>query len=489
MDYGGGGGDGDDDDDDDDDDDVTVSVPPAQDVLVYLAGDRVVHLTIEGVGGVSVQELGRDVRDALRIPDAMHDAFAFWLCSPLLELQLKPRHQPYKLCRQWQDLLYRFTEASEEDISQDEPCLQYRRNVFYPKSKELQMEDEGMLRLLYEEARSNILSDRYPCDPDHWTGLGAMSLALEEGVGLDQQTLAAVIKEKKLVSFLPTSVVYGGGGLFSTLRGRGGRQAGLEHKLLEEYHKVCSSSGPSDTPHLLHQYLKTCHALPYYGCAFFSGEIDKPVQGLLQRGKRKAVNVGISLDGVYVMDVKEKHVLLGLRFSELSWDHSYPEEEGDSHILWLEFDGDEAGTPVNKLLKIYSKQAELMSGLIEFCVELRSPSEGVAAATAAGAAAAAAGEDEVDGGGGGGGGASGDVTQGAENNEGHGKGRGGRRGKLSRQDSVVCSRVQALSTISYVNNGMEIKRLKPKRAASFFARNSAAPTYATVQAADGLEQG
>lgn len=36
------------------------------------------------------------------------------------DLQLKTRHQPYKLCRQWQDLLYRFTNASEEDISQGE---------------------------------------------------------------------------------------------------------------------------------------------------------------------------------------------------------------------------------------------------------------------------------------------------------------------------------------------------------------------------------
>lgn len=39
-------------------------------------------------------------------------------CSLSAELQLKARHQPYKLCRQWQDLLYRFTDASEEDISQ-----------------------------------------------------------------------------------------------------------------------------------------------------------------------------------------------------------------------------------------------------------------------------------------------------------------------------------------------------------------------------------
>lgn len=49
-----------------------------------------------------------------------------------------------------------------------------------------------------------------------------------------------------------------------------------------------------------------------------------------------------------------QHVLLGLRFQELSWDHTSPEEE--ESVLWLEFDGDHEGTPVNKLLKIYSKQ-------------------------------------------------------------------------------------------------------------------------------------
>lgn len=49
-----------------------------------------------------------------------------------------------------------------------------------------------------------------------------------------------------------------------------------------------------------------------------------------------------------------QHVLLGLRFQELSWDHTSPEEE--ESVLWLEFDGDSEGTPVNRLLKIYSKQ-------------------------------------------------------------------------------------------------------------------------------------
>lgn len=63
-----------------------------------------------------------------------------------------------------------------------------------------------------------------------------------------------------------------------------------------------------------------------------------------------------------------QHVLLGLQFSELSWDHSYPEEEGDSHILWLEFDGEEDGTAVNKLLKIYSKQVRKMSSASQYVV-------------------------------------------------------------------------------------------------------------------------
>uniref|UniRef100_A0A3B4A643 FERM domain-containing protein 8 n=1 Tax=Periophthalmus magnuspinnatus TaxID=409849 RepID=A0A3B4A643_9GOBI len=393
-----------------------------QDVLIYLFGESAVHLTVEGLGSITVQELGRSVREALNIPDAIQDVFAFWLCSPLL-LQLKPRHQPYKLCRQWHDLLYRFTEASEEDISQ-EPFLQYRRNVFYSKSKELQIEDEAVLRLLYEEAKSNILTGRYPCDPEHWNSLGALSLAIEEGCGLESQKLTTTI-EKKLSSFLPAHVALGSGGLLSTLRGKSSRQAALEQNLLEEYRKISTSAGSSsECTQLLHQYLNTCHSLPYY-------------------------------------------VLLGLRFSELSWDHTYPEEEGDSHILWLEFDGEEDGTPVNKLLKIYSKQAELMSGFIEFCVELKCVSEAAAATDAA----CEPGQSQASG-----------KDSSSKN------GRGGRRGLLRRQSSVVCSRVHSLNTISYVDN-KEIKRLKPKRAASFFTRQATISTYSAVQGADSLEQG
>lgn len=59
-------------------------VHTAQDVFIYMFGESAVHLTVEGLGSVSVQELGHSVREALHIPESAQDTFAFWLCSPLL---------------------------------------------------------------------------------------------------------------------------------------------------------------------------------------------------------------------------------------------------------------------------------------------------------------------------------------------------------------------------------------------------------------------
>nr|BAB71282.1 unnamed protein product [Homo sapiens] len=120
----------------------------AADVLVYLADDTVVPLAVENLPSLSAHELHRAVREVLQLPDIALDVFALWLVSPLLEVQLKPKHQPYKLGRQWPELLLRFTSAPDDDVAMDEPFLQFRRNVFFPKRRELQIHDEEVLRLL-----------------------------------------------------------------------------------------------------------------------------------------------------------------------------------------------------------------------------------------------------------------------------------------------------------------------------------------------------
>ncbi|XP_054846738.1 FERM domain-containing protein 8 isoform X2 [Eublepharis macularius] len=440
---------------------ISSTGPRTLDVLVYLINDAVVRLTVDNLPSATVLELHRLIRDALRLPEYALEVFSLWLVSPLLEVQLKPKHQPYKVCRQWHDLLFRFTSCSEDEIFEDEPSLQLRRNVFFPKRKELQIQDEGVLQLLYEEAKYNILEGRYPCDPADCEMLGALVCRLNLGPYDPGQHTACFLKEK-LDSFLPSHLCRRGHGLFSALWKRGTRPPAYEQGLLHAYQMV-PEDGACEENAALHRhyraYLQKCHELPYYGCAFFSGEIDKPSQGFLHRGGRKAVSVAISLEGVYIIDSKEKHVLLGLHFQELSWDHTFPSEE--EHILWLEFDGESEGTAVNKLLKVYSKQAELMSGLIEYCIELNAAAEG----------------DLID-----------SSTPPPEPQS-----PPARRPhpKLQRQNSVLCSRIQHLSTIDYVDDGKEIRRVKPRRTVSFFGRqlSNTATSYSAVRGAENLEQG
>lgn len=413
------------------------------DVIVYLVNDNAIPLTVDGLSAATAHELHRKVLEVLHLPDIAQDVFALWLISPFLEVQLKPKHHPYKVCRQWPDLLARFTNCTLEDIHHDEPTLQFRRNIFFPKSRELQISDEGILRLLYEEAKYNVLEGKYPCDIEDCELLGGLSCCLELGPYSQEKHTPSTLRPK-LESFLPPYLCKKKMGILTALRNRGNRQASFEESLVNTY-KAATENVTSDHGDVIacKEYLKKCHELPYYGCAFFQGEVDKPSQGFLNRNGRKTVSVAINMEGVSVIDRKEKHVLLSLKFSELSWDHTYPDEE--EHILWLEFDGDNEGTPVNKLLKIYSKQAELMSGLIEYCIEL---TQGIDLPS----------PDTIPG-----------NSQVSE-----------RRTKLRRQESVLCNRIKNLTTIDYVDDGTEIKRVKPKRAASFFNRQST-HGYASVQ--------
>ncbi|XP_051901001.1 FERM domain-containing protein 8 [Pristis pectinata] len=439
---------------------VSSSAARHSEVLIYLVNNSVIQLSVESLSSLTAGELARTVREALQLPDQACEVFSFWLISPFLELQLKPKHCPYKLSRQWPDLLYRFTKCSADDIVHDEPTLQYRKNVFFPKSKELQIKDEGILRLLYEEAKCNILEGRYPYDLEDCLQLGALACRIELGP-FDQEQHNLAFLRGKIDLFLPTHLCKKHGGLLSAFRSRGAKQHGYEEMLLESFRQLVDDAACEETEALkllYRQYLQKCHLLLYYGSAVFTGQIDKPVQSFLQRNARKPVTIAISLDGVSVMDNKEKCVLLALCFHELSWEYTSSEDEDSDDILWLEFDGEEGGAVVNKLLKIYSKQAELMSGMIEYCIDFNSASETPPA------------QDTV-------------AAKPPRPKE--------KRGKLKRQNSVVCNRIQQLLTIDYVEEGKEIKRVKPKRAASFFTRQlSQGPaSYSAVEVTEALEQG
>ena len=52
------------------------------------------------------------------------------------ELQLKPHHKPYEICRKWRILASQYSTASEPRLEKDEPVLSLQRNVFFSKRDE-----------------------------------------------------------------------------------------------------------------------------------------------------------------------------------------------------------------------------------------------------------------------------------------------------------------------------------------------------------------
>ncbi|KAM6225743.1 LOW QUALITY PROTEIN: FERM domain-containing protein 8 [Porphyrio hochstetteri] len=470
--------------------------------LAFLPDGAAVPLPLEPPPGPTAGELLRRLQGALRLPPRASEALALWLSSPLLEVQLKPRHRPLRLVRQWPELLLRFSLGSPGAIAQDEPSLQLRRNVFYPKGRELELEDEELLRLLYEEARGNVLGGRYPVDPPTGRSWGALVCRLRLGPFQPGQHTAPSLRPL-LGELLPPPP--GRGGLWGALLRRGPRAPPPEEGLLQAFART---PGPQAPPSELYRaFLSRCHPLPYYGCAFFPGAIERPPGGLLGRGAAgqggglRPVSVAVGLEGVTIIDPREKHVLLSLTFPELCWElvgvggqEGDPPggQEGDgAHEppqLWLEFDGDHEGAPVNRLLRVFSPQAELMGALIECCIELGGTGESrgvtgrhwgvtgrhwgsLGSPSRPGRADGRPHECCIE--------------LGAEAPPGPAPPPGA---PLRRQESVTRPRLQRLSTIDYVQDGQELRRVKPpRRSASFFGRGGG--SYSPVSGGAGLEPG
>ena len=99
----------------------------------------------------------------------------------MLDVQLKPHHKPFYIRREWNHFLQRFSSAPVERKALDEPILSLQRNVFFPKRDEVKIRDHKSLELLYEEAKYNILTGRYPCEISDYIMLGGIQARLELG--------------------------------------------------------------------------------------------------------------------------------------------------------------------------------------------------------------------------------------------------------------------------------------------------------------------
>ncbi|KAK4884490.1 hypothetical protein RN001_000761 [Aquatica leii] len=292
--------------------------------------------------------------------------FTLWMRSPLLELQLKPIHKPYQIRQNWKHLVEQYSDASYNRQQRDEPIVSFQRNVFFPLPLEEKIKDQKILELLYEEAKHNILEGRYPCEVSHYIMLGGIQARIELGP-YNQQVHSTHYFREEQSKFLPSHVRKSATWAWLPISSKNS----AEVRLLEQFKRVPHSA---TNRKLIRKYLEFCWSLPFYGSAFFEGQIEQPVRGLMSLITHQDVPVLVAINSkcIYVIDDNQCMVLLGLRYEDLSWDYARPSKEDDLNCLpclFLQFMVVENGSRVSKILQIFSRQASLMDALISTFVQ------------------------------------------------------------------------------------------------------------------------
>ncbi|XP_075555298.1 FERM domain-containing protein 8 Bili isoform X2 [Dermacentor variabilis] len=340
--------------------------PPKQEMCVYLMNKVCLCVEVGNVQLATAHEIIDIIAEddtEINFPAQLKDVFALWMTSPLLELQLKPDHRPYLIRERWSEYLKKYTFATKQQLDSDEPVLTLQRNVFLEKSKEKEVTDLKLLKMLFAEAKGNVLDGRYPCETEDCMVLGAIQARLELGP-YDPLKHTPEFFRSRIRDFLPEHACRSHWFLLGL-----GAKNGPERRLSEHYKAIASNVKDS---RLMRKYLEFCWAFPYYGSAFFSGQVERPVTGIaaLMNHYDLPVLVAINRDGVHVMDPSQPVVLLSLPYKQLSWDYACPTQPDNPDCLpclFLQFQL--PGQNETSVLQIFSRQAILMDALISTIVD------------------------------------------------------------------------------------------------------------------------
>jgi len=379
-------------------------------VCVYLMDNSGLTLLLDDGRATSADIILDFVLDELGISKKFKPCFGLWLSSPLLHLQLRPYHVPHRMAQHWGDFLVKFTLASSDQLETDEPILRLQRNAFLSPAAELSIDHAEVVRLLYCEARENILEGLYPINAESCFKLAGLAAVVDHGTFSELDHPAAFHKAI-LPSVLPAwveksqSALSGCSGssfiarLFSRtdkVRNKLAFEVQRLHKAESERLLNAEIEAIDITLLAQRQFLKSCYQLPYYGCAFFRGILYKPpsvfsaIWNLDKSGVDATypVTIAVSLRGVCLLDLSTAEhmpgsLLLSVPYSQMHWmTAELVDPEDDPALmtpsspavlpsLFLHFaHKDDDGESEALLLQIVTKQASLVDALMQACVQM-----------------------------------------------------------------------------------------------------------------------
>lgn len=358
-------------------------------LVVFLRDREGIYFHLEDGHLARADELLDLVIEEQGLPPEAKEVFSLWFVSPILDIRLKGHHQPFHIIQQWDQLCALYTDAKNEEIRDSEPVLMVQRDVFYPKDQEVFVPNEQMLCLLYHEAKFNVVHGRYALYTEDYHRLAGLQALIHLGKYSDSTHMIGVYRSN-LVQFYPAHMYTKQRFLFFA---KTKPQTDCEELFMDAHKKVSEEYALLDIDKslsiLYRKYLEVCWTYPFYGSAFFSGQVETPtsrLKKLILPSADTEVWVAINTECITVIDRTHCDLLVSIPFCQLSWEFQDPDFDGDNDpppCLFIQFlaasdeglvddaslDGAKGVVEeVTKLLKIYSREAKLMDALIETCV-------------------------------------------------------------------------------------------------------------------------
>lgn len=317
---------------------------------------------------------------------AAMETFAIWMCSPLLELQLKSHHQPCELRRGWKALLEKFAaDSSPLDLENDEPLLYLKRNVQLSMDRELElMSNPKLVNLLWWDAKVTLFAEKYYLESPEASVLAGIGFAIDYA-GKEPKMFTSEFVRRNLENQLPDHLadVIRGPMMFGKTLSSG---RDLE-SVLDTWRKVSMLGTLELKKRYLAHLRENCQQ---YGCAFFSGSIERPSVSPLKNLKRffqavttgdpeMAVTIAINRESITVADSEKHEIILLVRIRDCCWrkipeddtTNTNDEEEMSLPMVLLHFPEEPNGIskkeesgPRTNILQIFGYQAALIYSML-----------------------------------------------------------------------------------------------------------------------------
>ncbi|XP_065564019.1 FERM domain-containing protein 8-like isoform X2 [Artemia franciscana] len=337
-------------------------------VCIYLQDSSCVCVDVlEGLKTTTAEVLAAiTTQEDIGLPSFASQVFGIWATSPLLELQLKPQSCPLEVFRDWQILLKRFSASPESIRLADEPILELRRSAFLSLKEEEHFSKHSVVnKFLYLEAERNFIRGRLPCsDPDVCTSLGAISAKIHYG----GQDIWTNTNESHLEHLLPRQLRQASWSWFNF---KSAGKNSPEARLIEKYREIPLTK----EDRLVNKYLELSRFYPFYGSAYFHGQIEEPVSGIraaFRTGDTKVL-IAVSGKGLHVLDPEKEELLISLSYDSFSWDIVYAKDLSPDCLssLYIVFPGpDVYGRRTVRIVQIFTKQVAMIDALLSYWTTL-----------------------------------------------------------------------------------------------------------------------